>query len=127
LPRSCNSKGTTWHCQADRGISASPEVSYQTEAELVFERHPWFAARLAAIAGQKKGFHVNRPRTIGIDPRRGEKILQAKRVRFLGPVHEGKSGSFVAFEDPDGNSLYLAQLNWDHVEQGEGEYQTAAR
>jgi catechol 2,3-dioxygenase-like lactoylglutathione lyase family enzyme len=49
--------------------------------------------------------------------------LQAKGVKFDGPVREGKSGSFVGFHDPDGNQLYLAQLNWDHVKQGQGEYQ----
>lgn len=49
--------------------------------------------------------------------------LQAKGVKFDGPVNEGKSGSFVGFRDPDGNQLYLAQLNWDHVTQGRGEYQ----
>ena len=51
--------------------------------------------------------------------------LEAKGVRFEGPVNEGKSGSFVSFRDPDGNQLYLAQLNWTHVNQGEGEYQHA--
>ena len=51
------------------------------------------------------------------------KALEAKGVKFQGVVNEGKSGSFVGFEDPDGNQLYLAQLNWSHVNQGEGEYQ----
>lgn len=51
--------------------------------------------------------------------------LEAKGVRFHGPVNEGKSGSFVSFEDPDGNQLYLAQLNWNHVNQGAGKYQSA--
>lgn len=50
--------------------------------------------------------------------------LQAKGVAFQGPViNEGKAGSFAAFTDPDGNQLYLAQLNWGHVKQGEGQYQ----
>jgi catechol 2,3-dioxygenase-like lactoylglutathione lyase family enzyme len=49
--------------------------------------------------------------------------LGAKGVTFEGTVNEGKSGSFVGFSDPDGNRLYLAQLNWDHVNQGEGKYQ----
>ena len=53
------------------------------------------------------------------------KTLAAKGVRFLGPVHEEKAGSFAAFEDPDGNQLYLAQLNWSHVDKGEGQYQHA--
>lgn len=51
--------------------------------------------------------------------------LEAKGVRFHGSVNEGKSGSFVSFEDPDGNQLYLAQLNWNHVNQGAGKYQHA--
>lgn len=51
------------------------------------------------------------------------KMLEAKGVHFEGPVNEGKSGSFAGFQDPDGNQLYLAQLNWPHVKQGEGEYQ----
>jgi catechol 2,3-dioxygenase-like lactoylglutathione lyase family enzyme len=51
------------------------------------------------------------------------KALEAKGVKFQGVVNEGKSGSFAGFEDPDGNPLYLAQLNWSHVNQGEGEYQ----
>src|ERR1017187_1644942 len=53
------------------------------------------------------------------------KILEARGVGFQGPVNEGKSGKFAAFEDPDGNALYLAQLNWTHVDQGTGKYQQA--
>ena len=53
------------------------------------------------------------------------RALEAKGVKFEGIVNEGKAGSFVAFEDPDGNPLYLAQLSWSHVDQGEGEYQRA--
>ena len=49
--------------------------------------------------------------------------LEAKGVKFDGPVNEGKAGSFVGFRDPDGNLLYLAQMNWSHVQQGEGKYQ----
>jgi catechol 2,3-dioxygenase-like lactoylglutathione lyase family enzyme len=50
--------------------------------------------------------------------------LEQKGVRFDGPVNdEGKAGKFVGFHDPDGNQLYLAELNWTHVEQGEGKYQ----
>jgi catechol 2,3-dioxygenase-like lactoylglutathione lyase family enzyme len=53
------------------------------------------------------------------------KTLEAKGVKFHGVVNEGKSGKFAAFADPDGNSLYLAELNWKHVEQGTGQYQHA--
>ena len=50
--------------------------------------------------------------------------LEAKGVKF-GHIDEGKAGAFASFEDPDGNPLYLAQLDWSHVKQGEGEYQHA--
>ena len=48
--------------------------------------------------------------------------LSAKGVKFGRVSDEGKAGKFAGFEDPDGNQLYLAQLNWTHVEQGEGTY-----
>ena len=51
--------------------------------------------------------------------------LEAKGVHFEGIVGEGKAGKFAHFHDPDGNSLYLAELNWSHVDQGEGQYQHA--
>ena len=50
--------------------------------------------------------------------------LEAKGVQFQGGIREGKSGAFAHFTDPDGNPIYLAQLNWRHVEEGEGKYQT---
>jgi hypothetical protein len=51
--------------------------------------------------------------------------LEAKGVRFQGIANEGKAGSFVSFEDPDGNLLYLAELRRSHIEKGEGQYQRA--
>ena len=48
--------------------------------------------------------------------------LESRGVRFSSISGEGKAGKFAGFEDPDGNPLYLAELNWDHVEQGEGKY-----
>jgi catechol 2,3-dioxygenase-like lactoylglutathione lyase family enzyme len=51
------------------------------------------------------------------------RALEAKGVKFHGVINEGKAGSFAGFEDPDGNQLYLAELNWSHVNQGEGAYQ----
>ena len=51
------------------------------------------------------------------------RLLESKGVKFQGVVNEGKSGNFIGFEDPDGNQLYLAQLNRSHVDQGEGKYQ----
>src|SRR3954471_2835522 len=53
------------------------------------------------------------------------KKLETKGVKFHGIVNEGKAGKFAHFEDPDGNSLYLAELQWSHVKQGEGTYQGA--
>ena len=32
-------------------------------------------------------------------------------------------GYEIVVDDPDGNQLYLAELNWGHVDQGEGKYQ----
>ena len=51
------------------------------------------------------------------------KALEGKGVRFESVVNEGKAGKFAHFHDPDGNTLYLAELNWGHVNQGEGSYQ----
>ena len=51
--------------------------------------------------------------------------LEAKGVRFSGIINEGKAGKFAHFHDPDGNALYLAQLEWSHVNQGEDQYQRA--
>jgi len=51
------------------------------------------------------------------------RTLEAKGVKFTSPLNEGKAGSFVGFEDLDGNQLYLAELRWSHVNQGEGKYQ----
>ena len=53
------------------------------------------------------------------------KALESKGVQFTGLRNEGKAGKFASFTDPDGNSLYLAELNWGHVNQGEGQYQHA--
>jgi len=53
------------------------------------------------------------------------KILETKGLQFQGVVNEAKAGKFVGFEDPDGNQLYLAELSWSHVNQGEGKYQHA--
>ena len=51
------------------------------------------------------------------------KTLEGRGVRFDGLVNEGKAGKFAGFQDPDGNQLYLAELNWKHVNQGQGQYQ----
>ncbi len=49
-------------------------------------------------------------------------VLQEKGVTFEGPIHEDEAGSFVYLSDPDGNPIYLAQLKWHQVAEGEGEY-----
>jgi catechol 2,3-dioxygenase-like lactoylglutathione lyase family enzyme len=51
------------------------------------------------------------------------RTLESRGVRFHGVSNEGKAGKFAGFQDPDGNQLYLAELNWSHVNQGEGRYQ----
>ena len=51
------------------------------------------------------------------------KTLETRGVKFDGMSGEGKAGRFAHFHDPDGNLLYLAELNWGHVNQGEGQYQ----
>ena len=51
--------------------------------------------------------------------------LEGRGVHFEGIAEEGKAGRFAHFHDPDGNLLYLAQLNWAHVNQGEGTYPNA--
>ena len=50
------------------------------------------------------------------------RVLESRGVAFHG-IERGKSGAFAYFEDPDGNSLYLAELNRSHIEGGEGRYQ----
>ena len=51
------------------------------------------------------------------------KTLEGRGVSFQGILDEGKAGRFAHFHDPDGHQLYLAQLNWGHVNQGQGQYQ----
>lgn len=50
------------------------------------------------------------------------KELESRGVKFSSGSNEGKAGKFAGFEDPDGNPLYLAELRWDHVDEGEGSY-----
>jgi len=51
--------------------------------------------------------------------------LEKKGVQFHGAVNDSKAGKFVSFDDPDGNLIYLAEVKWSHVDQGEGKYQHA--
>ena len=81
--------------------------------------HPAAAEAPGSRSGMAIGLELSRDVPIA----EAVKQLEAKGIRFHGPVNAAKAGSFVSFEDPDGNLLYLAELNWRHVEQGEGEYQ----
>jgi predicted enzyme related to lactoylglutathione lyase len=72
-------------------------------------------------AGRKGSMAIGLELAGGIEE--AVRTLEARGVKFQGAVRTGKSGSFVGFADPDGNQLYLAQLNWSHVDQGEGKYQ----
>ena len=51
------------------------------------------------------------------------KKLGSQGVQFEGIINEGKAGRFCYFRDPDGNQLYLAELSWKHIDQGQGQYQ----
>ena len=51
------------------------------------------------------------------------KTLGGRGVKFDGVADEGKAGKFAHFHDPDGNQLYLAELKWSHINQGDGQYQ----
>jgi catechol 2,3-dioxygenase-like lactoylglutathione lyase family enzyme len=76
-----------------------------------------------SLAGRKGSMSIGLELTGSIHE--AMRTLQARGVKFEGVVNEGKAGSFVGFEDPDGNPLYLAQLSWSHVDQGEGKYRPA--
>ncbi|MBZ5526199.1 MAG: VOC family protein [Acidobacteriia bacterium] len=83
--------------------------------------HP--ASEQAPAGGRKAGMSIGLELSGSIEE--AMKTLEARGVRFHGMVDEGKAGKFAHFEDPDGNSLYLAQLSWKHVNKGEGQYQHA--
>jgi catechol 2,3-dioxygenase-like lactoylglutathione lyase family enzyme len=72
-------------------------------------------------AGRMGSMHIGLELSGSLDEAR--KTLEARGVTFQSEVNEGKAGRFAAFEDPDGNPLYLAELKWGHVNQGEGKYQ----
>lgn len=82
--------------------------------------HPASAQMPAGRKGSMAiGLELNTP------IREAVKALESKGVRFQGEVNEGKAGAFIGFEDPDGNQLYLSELNRAHIAQGEGQYQHA--
>jgi len=51
------------------------------------------------------------------------RTLKSRGVRFEGEIHQDKSGSYAWFDDPDGNRLYIVELDRSHVDEGEGQYQ----
>jgi len=53
------------------------------------------------------------------------RALEAKGVKFRGPIREDEAGSYTYLDDPDGNPIYLAELKWGKVGQAEGQYQNA--
>ncbi len=48
--------------------------------------------------------------------------LESRGMKFTAAPREGKAGTALHFEDPDGNRLYLFEPKWSHIRQGEGEY-----
>lgn len=52
--------------------------------------------------------------------------LQTKGVRFLGPiVNDAGSGSFIDLEDPDGNFIYLWEVNRGMMQENASQYSHA--
>ena len=81
--------------------------------------HP--TSEAAPAGGHKSGMTIGLELEGAIED--AMKTLEARGVKFHGIAEEGKAGRFAHFEDPDGNTLYLAQLDWKHVDQGQGKYQ----
>ena len=71
-------------------------------------------------AGRKGGMEIGLELEGSI--RDAVRALEAKGVTFTGPIHEDSAGSFAYLADPDGNPIYLAELKWGQVAQGEGQY-----
>ena len=97
-------------------------ASVEAGRGLTIGLHPSSEQR-APAPGQRPGMSIGLELEGSIE--KAMKILESRGVRFHGIVNEDKAGKFAHFEDPDGNSLYLAELEWKHVNQGEGQYQHA--
>ena len=97
-------------------------ASVEAGRGLTIGLHP-ASGETTAGGGTKSGMSIGLELTGSIED--AMRKLEARGVRFHGVASEGKAGKFAHFEDPDGNSLYLAELNWGHVDQGEGRYQRA--
>lgn len=96
-------------------------ASVEVGKGLTIGLHP--ASEKTPASSKKTGMSIGLELSGSIDA--AVKTLETRGVRFHGVVEDGKAGKFAHFEDPDGNSLYLAQLDWKHVNQGEGQYQHA--
>lgn len=67
--------------------------------------HPASKESPAGIKGSiQLGIQVSEPIQKVVDD------MKAKGARFLGPVRDDDQILFAAFEDPDGNPLYLAEV-----------------
>jgi len=96
-------------------------ASIEAGRGLTIGLHP---ASAQSPAGRKGSMAIGLQLTGSI--REAVSVLRSKGVQFQGDiVSEGKAGSFIGFEDADGNQLYLAEVNWEHIEKGEGTYQPA--
>jgi catechol 2,3-dioxygenase-like lactoylglutathione lyase family enzyme len=96
-------------------------ASIEVGKGLTIGLHP---TREAVPAGERKGSPALGLELTG-SISEAMKTLEARGVSFEGVADEGKAGKFAHFHDPDGNQLYLAELNWGHVNQGEGQYPNA--
>ncbi|HEV2447503.1 MAG TPA: hypothetical protein VGS58_16345 [Candidatus Sulfopaludibacter sp.] len=104
------------------GVFASGHwASVEARRGLTIGLHP-ASAETTAGGGTRSGMSIGLERS-GIED--AMRKLEAGGVRFHGAADEGKAGKSAHFEDPAGHSLYLGELNWGHVEQGEGRYQRA--
>jgi catechol 2,3-dioxygenase-like lactoylglutathione lyase family enzyme len=72
----------------------------------------------ASRAGRKGGMEIGLELEGSIHD--AVRALEAKGVKFQGPIREDQAGSYAYLDDPDGNSLYIAELKWGRVAQGEG-------
>src|SRR3989442_1460951 len=97
------------------GASYAPSTLFRETPSRRAGPHPG-RGRAPAVPGPSKGRTA-----IGLElegtTEQAMKTLGAKGVKFEGIIDEGKAGRFTHFHDPDGNLLYLAELNWGHVNQ----------
>jgi catechol 2,3-dioxygenase-like lactoylglutathione lyase family enzyme len=79
--------------------------------------HPTSAS--GAVSEPKTGISIGLYLTGPIDD--AVKTLQARGVKFVGSIlNEGKAGKFAYLTDPDGNSLYVAQMKDEYKDEAAG-------